>query len=132
MATGKRKRRAGIAWKPLLKSAAIAASVLIGSVLLLTALIWLEWLPETAIPADNTVIKILTALAAGVAVGLSRTRAPWYYGGFAALLALSVSIVLMSVYVGAFRPTWTLLADLLMSFAIGSAAAAVFVKRKTE
>ena len=132
MAYGKRKRRAGIAWKPLLRSGAIATGVLILSVLLLTVLVWLEWLPEKAIPAGNTVIKILTAVAAGFAVGLSRTAAPWYYGGIVAILALSVSVVLMSVYVGAFRPTWTLLADLLMSFAIGSAAAAVFVKRKTE
>ena len=129
---GKRKRRAGIAWKPLLKSAAIGVGVLVGSVLLLTVLVYLEWLSETAIPAGNTVIKIRTALAAGVAVGLSRTRAPWYYGGIAAILALSVSVILMSVYLGAFRPTWTLLADVLMSFAIGSAAAAVFGRRRTE
>ena len=130
LAAGKRKKRTGIAWKPLLKSAAIGTGVLVLSVLLLTVFVYLEWLPESAIPAGNTVIKVLTALAAGIAVGRNRSRMPWYYGGIAAVSALSVSVAAMSAYAGAFTPSWTLLADLLMCFAIGSAAAAVFVRRQ--
>ena len=132
MARSKRRKRTKTAWRPLLRSAGLGAGVLILSVLLLTLFVWLEWLPESAIPAGNTVIKIVTALAAGVFVGIGREQAPWYFGGIAAILSLSVSIVLMSVYLGAFKPTWSLLADLLMCFAIGSAAAAVFLRRKTE
>ena len=52
--------------------------------------------------------------------------------GVAAILSLSASVALMAVYLGSFSPSWNLLADLLMSFAIGSAAAAVLQKRKTE
>ena len=45
-------------------------------------------------------------------------------------IALSVSVALMAVYTGSFKPTWNLAADVLMCFAIGSAAAAVFLRRK--
>ena len=102
------------------------------AVLLLTLFIYLEWLPESTMPIGNTVIKILVALAAGIFVGLGHERSPWYFGGIAAILSLSASIALMSVYLGSFSPTWSLLADLLMCFAIGSAAAAMLQKRKTE
>ena len=96
----------------------------------MTLLVYLEWLPESAIPAGNTVIKVLTALAAGVFIGIGRERTPWYFGGIAAVLALSVSVALMAVYTGSFKPTGNLAADVLMCFAIGSAAAAVFLRRK--
>lgn len=96
----------------------------------MTLLVYLEWLPESAIPAGNTVIKVLTALAAGVFIGIGRERTPWYFGGIAAMLALSVSVALMAVYTGSFKPTWNLAADVLMCFAIGSAATAVFLRRK--
>jgi len=114
------------------RGAALGASVLVISVLLLTLFVYLEWLPESAISIGNTVIKILTAIAAGIFTGIGREKAPWYFGGIASILALAVSIVLMLVYLGAFSPTWNLLADLLMGFAIGSAASAVLSKRKTE
>jgi len=132
LAVTKRKKRTKTAWRVLLRAAALAAGGLVLAVLLLTLFVYLEWAPESAIPVGNTVIKIVTALAAGVFVGLGREKTPWYFGGIAAILALSVSIALMAAYVGAFKPTWNLLADLLMGFAIGSASAAVFSKRKTE
>ena len=97
MASGKRKKRTGTAWRPLLRSAALALGVLILAVLVMTLLVYLEWLPESAIPAGNTVIKVLTALAAGVFIGIGRERTPWYFGGIAAVLALSVSVALMAV-----------------------------------
>ncbi len=130
MASGKRKKRTGTAWRPLLRSAALALGVLILAVLVMTLLVYLEWLPESAIPAGNTVIKVLTALAAGVFIGIGRERTPWYFGGIAAVLALSASVALMAVYTGSFKPTWNLAADVLMCFAIGSAATAVFLRRK--
>lgn len=132
MATGKRKKRTKYALRPLFKGAATGAGVLVLSVLLLTLFLYLEWLPESTIPAGNTVIKILTALAAGLCIGLSRERAPWFYGGISAVLALLVSVALMAVYLGSFGPSWSMLADFLMCFAIGSAAAAVFLRRKPE
>ena len=115
-----------------MRGTALGAGVLLLSVLLLTLFVYLEWLPESAIPIGNTVIKILTALAAGIFTGIGREKAPWYFGGVAAILALAVSIAAMSVYLGSFSPTWSLLADLLMGFAIGSAAAAALSKRRTE
>ena len=115
-----------------MRGAALGAGILVLSVLLLTLFVWLEWLPESAIPIGNTVIKILTALAAGVFTGLGREKAPWYFGGIAAILSLMASIALMAAYLGTFSLSWNLLADLLMGFAIGSAAAAVVQKRKTE
>ena len=132
MATTKRKKRTKTARRAIVRGTALGAGVLLLAVLLLTLFIWLEWLPESAIPIGNTVIKILTALAAGFFTGFGREKAPWYFGGVAAILALAASIALMSAYLGSFSPTWSLLADLLMGFAIGSAAAAVLSKRKTE
>ena len=130
--TAKRKKRTKTAWRAIVRGAALGAGVLLLTVLLLTLLVYLEWLPESAIPIGNTMIKILTALAAGVFTGLAREKAPWYFGGIAAILSLTVSIALMAVYLGSFSVTWNLLADLLMGFAIGSAAAAVLSKRRTE
>ena len=132
LAPAKRKKRTGIAWHALLRGAALGAGVLLLAVLLLTLFVYKEWLPETAMPIGNTVIKILTALAAGVFLGLGREKTPWYFGGIAAVLALTVSIALMAIYLGTFRVTWSLLADLLMGFAIGSAAAALLLKRQPE
>ena len=132
MATAKRKKRTRIAWRPLLRATALGAGVLLLAILLLTLFVYREWLPESAMPIGDTVIKILTALAAGIFVGLGREKAPWYFGGIAAVLSLLFSIVLMAVYLGTFRVTWSLLADLLMGFAIGSAAAALLLKRQPE
>lgn len=132
LATAKRKKRTRIAWRPLLRATALGAGVLLLAILLLTLFVYREWLPESAMPIGNTVIKILTALAAGIFVGLGREKAPWYFGGIAAVLSLLFSIVLMAVYLGTFRVTWSLPADLLMGFAIGSAAAALLLKRQPE
>ncbi len=108
------------------------AAALILLILLMTLFIWLGWLPETAIPIGNTVVKILAALAAGVLIGLSRQPVRWYFGGIAAVLSLAAAVAVMSVYLKSFRPTWNLAADLLMSFAIGSAASALFLRQKKE
>jgi putative membrane protein (TIGR04086 family) len=132
LTSAKRKKRTKIAWKPLLYGTLLGAAALILSTVLLTLLIYLGWLPETAIPIGNTVIKILAALAAGIYIGLSRSRTAWYFGGIAAVLALAAAVAAMSIYLKSFRFTWSLAADLLMGFAIGSAAAAVFLRRKNE
>ena len=132
VATTKRKKRTKSAWRALLRGTALGAGVLVLAVLLLTLFIYLEWLPESTMPIGNTVIKILVALAAGIFVGLGHERSPWYFGGIAAVLALMSSAALMAVYLGSFKPTWALFADLLMGLAIGSAATAALQKRKTE
>ncbi len=132
LTSSKHKKRNRSAWRTLMRGALSGTAVLILSTLILTFLVYLEWLPESSIPIGNTVIKILTALAAGIAVGCGKERAPWLFGGIAADLALLLSVAIMSVYLGAFRLSWSLLADLLLCFAIGCAASAVFLKRKTE
>lgn len=132
MASAKRRKRTKIAWKRLLLGAVIGMAAMLLLTLLLTLFLYREWLPESAIPAGNTIIKILAALFCGIFIGLSKEPVRWYFGGIAALLALVFVSAAMSVYLGAFRPTWNLAADLLMSFAIGSAASAVFLRRKKE
>jgi putative membrane protein (TIGR04086 family) len=132
LASGKRRKRTKIAWKRLLLGALIGMAAMLLLVLLLTLFLYQEWLPESAISAGNTIIKILAALAAGIFIGLSKEQVRWYFGGITAALALVFAVAAMSFYLGAFRPTWNLAADLLMSFAIGSAASAVFLRRKTE
>ncbi len=132
MTSFKHKKRTQPAWRTLVRGVAAGAAVLIWSVLILTLLVYLGWLSESSIPIGNTVIKILTAIAAGIVVGMGKEKAPWLFGGVAADISLLLSIALMSVYLGTFKPTWSMLADLLLCFAIGCAASAVFLKRKTE
>ena len=130
MAPAKRRKRTKIAWKRLLLGAVIGMAAMILTVLLLTLFLYREWIPESAIPAGNTIIKILAALICGVFIGLSKEPVRWYFGGITAALAIAFAAAGMSFYLGSFRLTWNLAADLLMCFAIGSAASAVFLKRK--
>lgn len=132
MASGKRRKRGRIPWKTLFYGMLIGTGAILLLVLLLTVFVYQGWIPETAVSIGNTVVKILVALAVGVFVGLSRARCPWWFGGAAAVLSLVLAIAAMSVYLGAFKPSWNLFADLLMSFAIGSAASALLGRRKTE
>ena len=132
MTSGKRRKRTKIPWKTLLYGMLTGLGTVVVSVLLLALFIWLGWLPESAVSIGNTVIKILAALAAGTMTGLSRGKSPWWFGGVAAVLSLAIAFAAMGLYLGAFRPTWNLFADLLMSFAIGSAVSALLAKRKTE
>ena len=132
MTSGKRKKRTKMPYKSLLYGMLIGVGTIILLVLLLTLLVYLGWLPESSVSIGNTVIKILAALAAGTYVGLSRGRSPWWFGGIAAVLSLVLAIGAMSLYLGAFRLTWNTFADLLMSFAVGSAVSALLARRKTE
>lgn len=131
MASGKRRKRAGIAWRTLFFGTLIGVIALIVPVLLLALMLYLEWIPETAISIGNTVIKIVAALAASIFVSFGRERVQWYFGGIAAALSLLIVAAGMYLYLGSFRPTWSVAADCLLCFAVGSAAAAVFAKRKT-
>ena len=129
---GKRKKRSQGRGRALLRGVAAGTGFLLLAVMLLALAIYLGWLPESAIPIGNTVIKILTALVSGFASGMSKVRVPWYFGGIAAALTLTVSIAIMSVYLGSFQASWSLLADYLMSFSIGAAAAAVLSRRNAQ
>ena len=126
MASFKRRKRAKIPWRSLVTGALIGLAALIVPILLLTLLLYLGWLPETAISVGNTIIKVLAAAVAGFAV--ARKNGPWFFGGLAAVLAQAVAVALMSIFLGAFTFSWNLVADLLMSFAIGSAICAVMIK----
>lgn len=132
MASGKRKRKTDRAGRALLRGAAVGIASLLLLILLFALLIFLGWLPESSISIGNTVIKILSVLAAGAATGLGQGKTPWYFGGIAAALAIAAAVACMSIYLGAFQLTWNMAADLLMAFAIGSAASAVLQKRKAE
>ena len=128
MSSVKRKKKEKIPWRALFRGVlcGIAASVVL--VLILTLLLYAGWIGETAIPVGNTVVKILAAIAAGVAVACGKRKGTWILGGAAAALTQLLAWTGMSLYLGAFTPAWNLLADLLLSFAVGSAAAAIVLK----
>ncbi len=126
MTSFKRRKRTKVPWRTLIRGVLFGLLALIVPILLLTLLIYLGWLPESAISVGNTVIKVLAAAVAGLAVG--RKKGPWLLGGLAAVLSEIVAIALMSASLGAFTFSWNLVADLLMSFAIGAAICAVIVK----
>jgi putative membrane protein (TIGR04086 family) len=126
---GKRKKRSQGKGRILLRGVLAGAATILLGVLLLAFFVYLGWLPESTISIGNTIIKILAALASGIAIGLSKTRAPWYFGGIAAILSLLIATVGMALYLGAFPISLNLLADLLMTFAIGSAASAALGRR---
>lgn len=130
MASGKRKKRTGIAWRASARGAAFSIAALLLSVLLLTLLVWLGWLPESSIGVGNTVIRILSAIVGGAAASAGRRPGTWLAGGFAALAGLLFSTAVMGAYLGSFSFSWNLAADLLMSFAIGSAVTALLLRRK--
>ena len=128
MTSAKRKKKEKIPCRALFRGilcGLITSAVL---VLILTLFLYFGWLKESAIGIGNTVIKILSALIAGVSIGLGKHTGTWISGGAAALIAQLVAWTGMSLYLGAFSPTWNLFADLLMSFAIGAASAAFVLK----
>lgn len=130
MASYKHRKKERIRFKAPLCGMLIDLAASVVLILLLTLFIYLGWLPETSANAANTVIKLLAAAAAGVTVGLHRNKAAWWYGGIAAAAAQLVLWALMSLYLGAWNVSWSLLADLLMSFAVGGAVAAVLLRRR--
>ncbi len=113
-----------------MRGAAAGVAVLIVSVLLLTLLVYLGWIPESSIGVGNTVIRILSAISGGIVTATGRKPGTWILGGVAALAGLAFSTALMSVYLGSFTFRWSLAADLTMSFAIGAAAAALVLRRR--
>ena len=128
MASGKRKKKQSIPWRAGLKGLLVGLAASVVLILLLTLFLYLGWFKESAISISNTIIKILASIACGIATATGKNRGPWQIGGVAALLAQLVSWIGISLYLGAFTPSWNLLADLLLSFAIGAASAGVFTK----
>ena len=128
MASGKRRKKEPVPWRASLKGvlAGLAASLVL--ILLLTLLLYLGWLKESAISIGNTVIKILAAAVVGFAVTHGKSRGTWIAAGISAAAAQLLSWAGMSLYLGSFTPSWNLLADLLMSFAVAAATAALFQK----
>ena len=128
MTSVKRKKKQKIPFRALLRGTllGIAASVIL--VLILTLLLYFGWLQESAIPIVNTGIKIVASLVCGMTVAVGKNRGGWQIGGIAAVCAQLLTWVGMSAVLGNFTLSWNVLADLLMSFAIGAATAALFRK----
>ena len=131
MASHKHRKKENIPWRVPIKGMLIAVGVSVALILLLTLLVYLGWLPETAIPIGNTVIKALASAAAGFFVGRSRMRIKWWYGAIAAAAAQVVLWVLMNLYLGTWTLSWNLLADLLLSIAVGGAVSAILNRKQT-
>lgn len=128
MASAKHKKKNKIPWRAGFKGLLTGIAVSVILILLLTMLLYLGWLEENAIPIGNTVIKLLSACACGAAVVIGKHKGTWLIGGAAAACAQLLAWAGMSLYLGSFSITWNLLADLLLSFAVGAASAALFLK----
>ncbi len=126
-----RKKRT-IPWRVPLKGALFAILAAVALILLLTLFVYLGWFGESAIPISNTVIKVLAAAVAGAVVGLHRTKAAWWYGAIAAAAAQLVLWALMCLYLGAWTVSWSLVADLLLSVAVGGAIAALLLRKRAS
>ena len=127
--THKRKKSSAPAGA-LLKATLLSAAAATALMLLLSLLLYLEWLPESVIPVGNALIKVLSAGLAGFWIGRTVSENAWLFGGLAGILFTAVTTAVFSLLVGSFRPTWTLLSDVLLSFAVGAAAAALTAWRR--
>ena len=128
MASVKRKKKEKIAWRALFRGILFGLIASVAPVLILTLLLYFGILKESAIPVANTIIKIIASIATGIAAACGKRAGTWILGGVAAAAAQLLLWSGMSLYLGAFTPNWNLLADLLLSFALGSAATAFTLK----
>jgi len=128
-ATHRRKRTATPIWA-LCKAVLLAFAAATAAMLLLALMLYLEWLPEGAISVGNAIIKVGAAALAGFLVGRSAVQQPWLYGGAAGVLFTGVTTLVFSLLVGSFRPTWSLLGDALLTFAVGAAVSALTARIK--
>ena len=123
MRKGIRKRRKTLPGWELLKATLCGTVAAIAGLLLLALLLYLDWLPDSAIGVGNMCLKVLGAALAGLWIGRTVQEHPFVYGGAAALLFTALTTLLFSLLLGSFEPRWTLLSDALLAFAIGSATA---------
>ena len=120
----RRNHRAAPLWPVIAGS--LAALMAATALLLLFALfVYKEWLPESAIPTVNTVIKVLAAVLAGVWVGVRVKDRAWLFGGVAGLTFTVLSTLLFSLFAGEFEIGLPIAADGMLSFALGAAAAGI-------
>lgn len=122
--TGRKKRGTIPVWE-LLKAVLLSSAAATAAMLLFALFIYLEWLSDGAIPIGNALIKALAAAFAGFWIGRGTCERTWLYGGVAGVLFTAFSTLLFSLFLGSFRFSWTLLSDGMLSFALGSAAAAL-------
>ncbi|MBR0425970.1 MAG: TIGR04086 family membrane protein [Clostridia bacterium] len=129
--THRKKRNAIPAWD-LLKAVLLAAAAATGGLLLLALLLYLEWLPDGAIPVGNAIIKVLAAAFAGWLIGRKLSEKTWLLGGIAGLFFTVLTTAIFSLLIGSFRVSWTLLSDALISFALGAAVATVTARMRAK
>ncbi len=127
----RRNRRAAPLW-PVIAGSLAALLTATALLLLFALLLYKEWLPESAIPVANTVIKVLAAVSAGAWVGVRVRNRAWLFGGVAGLAFTVLSTLLFSLFAGEFSIGLPLAADGMLSFALGAAAAglAAFLKER--
>ena len=130
MGSYKRRKNREIPWRALLKGAVVSMLTSVVLILILTLFVYLGWFGESAIPITNTVIKALAAATAGFVVGRHRTKVAWWYGAIAAAAAQLVLWAFMCLYLGEWNVSWSLLADLLLSIAVGGAIAALLLRKR--
>lgn len=130
MGSYKHRRNRMIPWRVPLKGMLFAILAAVMLILILTLFVYLGWFGESAIPITNTVIKALAAATAGFVVGRHRTKVAWWYGAIAAAAAQLVLWAFMCLYLGEWNVSWSLLADLLLSIAVGGAIAALLLRKR--
>ncbi|MBO4384035.1 MAG: TIGR04086 family membrane protein [Clostridia bacterium] len=103
--------------------AAAAASVLL--VVAFAFILQKQWLKVDAIPYINIAVKVLAGvLAAVIAVRSGAKRAP-LFGAAAAGAYMLVTFAVFSLLAGEFKPSLSLLTDMLMCMAAGAAVGVV-------
>ena len=128
----RKKKRNGLPVWALLKAVLLSGAAATAAMLLFALLLYLEWLPDEAIPIGNAIVKVLSAAFAGWLIGRTESDRAWLFGGIAGVLFTGFSTLLFSLFLGSVRATWTLASDALLSFALGSAAAALTAWRRTR
>lgn len=127
-----RKKNGALPIKPLLLAVLLSVGEATVLMLLFSLFLYLEWLPEDAIPVGNAIVKVLSAALAGLWIGRSVQDRAWLWGGIAGLLFSVLTALLFSLLLGSFRLSITTVSDALFAFVIGAAVAALLAWRKRE
>ena len=120
----RKKRSAAPVW-PVSAAILLGTAAATGLLLLFAFFIYREWLPESAVPTVNTIIKVLAAVLCGLWVGSRVSENAWLFGGVAGLGFTVLSTLLFSLFAGSFSLGLPVAADALLSFALGAAAAGI-------
>ncbi len=133
MHKGTRRKKRGTApvWATL-RASLLGTAAATAAMLLFALTIYWNWLGEGAIPYGNAIVKAGAAVLAGWLAARANPPRVWLYGGLAGLGFFVLSTALFSALKGGFTPSWMLLSDALLSFALAAGAALLTPGRREK